>query len=439
MPKPNEPRMVPAEALERIEGWSRRKPRVALMGEFSSGKSTLLNLLLGEDLLPTRITASGLPPVWLSHGAPRAAWRDREGVEYALDIGDLAGVPSSARYVRLFAPAPILESCDLLDTPGISDPNLEGEPWRFAAGQANAVLWCTPATQAWRETERSAWLSLPERLRARSLLVVTRADKLASLGDRDKVARRLSRETAGLFAGLVFLAGPDAESGRQLLDSTGDSGAWTQSGAAELLDRLDEVLAAIRAERARLLARYRLSGAAFHCLAVATVPALPGALPAEAAPEPIHRRDVEHLAERPSADQNQAPPTQVSTGWTELRSAHNSHAEPADVVRPTQPRDVQSLAGQESEMPWPDDEEAPMTEDEQDRALEALILAANTPGTDARALTTEDDEALHALLRAANVPEDEAPRGRSPGPAEQPLQPREDKDQAWQHRWIRVG
>ena len=35
-----------------------RVPRIALMGEFSAGKSTLLNLLIERDLIPTRATAT---------------------------------------------------------------------------------------------------------------------------------------------------------------------------------------------------------------------------------------------------------------------------------------------------------------------------------------------------------------------------------------------
>nr|WP_300975939.1 dynamin family protein [Yoonia sp.] len=45
-----------------------RKPRIALMGEFSAGKSTLSNLLLGARPLPEKVTATRLAPVWMSYG-----------------------------------------------------------------------------------------------------------------------------------------------------------------------------------------------------------------------------------------------------------------------------------------------------------------------------------------------------------------------------------
>ena len=56
-------RIVSADQMERLAQWSMRKPVIALMGEFSAGKSTLLNLLVGRNILPTQVTATRMPPV----------------------------------------------------------------------------------------------------------------------------------------------------------------------------------------------------------------------------------------------------------------------------------------------------------------------------------------------------------------------------------------
>ncbi len=327
MPKTLRARPASEPALRRLARWSARKPRIALMGEFSSGKSTLLNLLIGEDFLPTRVTATELPPVWFSHGAPRAYWVDRQDRRHPLDFGAWGGIPRSARYIRIFAPAAYLERCDILDTPGISDPNLEDESWRFPVGQADFVLWCTPATQAWRETERSTWASLPERLRAQSLLVVTRADKI-DLVDRDKVARRLARESAGLFQGLLFLSSVDALKGRADLEETGDATLWQQSGAVELVARIDAGLAAVCAAR-----RDRLQ---LHHGGPATVP-LEEPAPLRLVPEPVRPRRVElpeRRTERPEAAPD--PLDEIRAGWRALRAAEPL-PESAPVLRLTDP------------------------------------------------------------------------------------------------------
>jgi GTPase Era involved in 16S rRNA processing len=41
---------------------------VAILGEFSSGKSTLANVLLGRVSSPVRVTATQVPPIWYTHG-----------------------------------------------------------------------------------------------------------------------------------------------------------------------------------------------------------------------------------------------------------------------------------------------------------------------------------------------------------------------------------
>ena len=76
-----------------------RKPRVALMGEFSAGKSTLTNMLLGESPVPTRVTATRLPPVWISYGEPCAVCVGLDGSETEIDIADIDQRHHAARPV----------------------------------------------------------------------------------------------------------------------------------------------------------------------------------------------------------------------------------------------------------------------------------------------------------------------------------------------------
>jgi hypothetical protein len=278
-------RVVSMRTYNRLKAWAERRPIVALMGEFSAGKSTLMNFLIEEDLLPTRATATELPPVWLSHGERSAHWVDAGGGVHPLDLAEIRKVPIDARFIRIHAAAEILEHCDIIDTPGISDPNLAVDSWRHVAGQSNMVLWCSSATQAWRETERSAWLSLPERLRRNSLLVVTRADKLLTESDRQKVSRRLARETGGLFAGHVFVATHDAVQAKAELAQGIDSRLWIESGAEALLDALAERFEAIYEERLALLRRYEIEGQA------------PGAVQARRATE-IRAEQSERIAQQ---------------------------------------------------------------------------------------------------------------------------------------------
>lgn len=177
-----------------------RRARVVILGEFSAGKSTLINLFTGGENLRTQVTATQMPPVWISHGTGDPVRVDLAGNEHPVDPRDPESISvTDTLYVRTFMQAPLLEVFDLIDTPGNSDPNIPSVAWERAAELADIAVWCSPSTQAWRQSELSAWREVPESVRERSILLLTRADKLTTDEDRSKVLKRVKNEAGGLF------------------------------------------------------------------------------------------------------------------------------------------------------------------------------------------------------------------------------------------------
>ncbi|MBY6141243.1 hypothetical protein KUV26_17530 [Leisingera daeponensis] len=214
-----------------------RKPRLALMGEFSAGKSTLTNLLVGRQPLPTRVTATRLPPVWISHGAECARLIGPSGSEVPVPLEDLAGAPlETTALIRLTLPAEALELCDLIDMPGISDPNMPASVWQNLLPEVDSVIWCTHATQAWRQSEAAAWEEISARLDAPSTLLITHFDKLMTPRDRDRVLRRVRKETGDRFNAVFPL------SLSQALAAGEDMEAWKTSGADGFIEYLVDLL-----------------------------------------------------------------------------------------------------------------------------------------------------------------------------------------------------
>lgn len=389
----NDARIVTPAQYLRLRQWSQRKPAVALMGEFSAGKSTLLNFLIEEDLLPTRATATELPPVWFSHGKGGSYYVTADGNRVPLPDNDLDQVDQSARFVRLFVEAEILEHCDVIDTPGISDPNLAVETWRIAAGFANMVLWCTSATQAWRQTEYSAWTSLPERLRKHSLLIVTRADKLTTEVDKDKVARRMARETTELFAGTIFMATPNAVLAKAELANGLETPLWDESGAGPLLDNLVSRLEGVYNDKAALFERY--------------------ALPEGASLEDYEGEvstDDNVVPDEAGSDVSDAPPSEPVESEPPVASepvaSEEVKAEPeAEEVLDTSDQDASPVQTEVSEMASPDisetevetkelQESEPVVEPvvSQDEAVEPLVLQGAVPEEEASAISEDVTE-----------------------------------------------
>ncbi|WP_298835763.1 dynamin family protein [uncultured Roseobacter sp.] len=226
---------IPADTL--MPEPTGRKPRVALMGEFSAGKSTLCNILLGRAPLPMRVTATRLPPVLMTYGAPGAAVVDMEGQRTEVSLNALDDVSfDDTRYIHVTMEADTLALCDLIDMPGISDPNMPRNMWETVVGEADHVVWCTHATQAWRQSEAAIWEAIRNRTRYENLLLVTQYDKLRTPRDRDRVLTRIRRETDGLFSEIFPVSLLEA------LNAEEDVGVWATSGVAAFCEHLIEIL-----------------------------------------------------------------------------------------------------------------------------------------------------------------------------------------------------
>lgn len=233
----------PAPGLpERSEGG---KPVLCLMGEFSAGKSTLSNLLIQTAALPVNVTATQLPPVWISKGneAPYRVGLDGRTFDIELEKLEEVSVEDTA-FIRIFHDAELLDHCDLIDMPGISDPNMDADVWQRVITYADAVIWCTHATQAWRQSEAAVWSMLPPELYANSFLLLTRMDKILSERDQMRVVKRVGRETVGLFRELFPISLTRA------LAAKDDAEKWSASGAEDFSNGLQALLAEIGERKA---------------------------------------------------------------------------------------------------------------------------------------------------------------------------------------------
>jgi hypothetical protein len=244
-------RLSPAiRALSRTEALLARPLRVAVVGEFNAGKSSLANLLAGIESLPTAIISNTRFPTLLYYSAEPEIWIvHNSGKRERLD-GDHSLSRQAIFRVEVGLPTPRLRAMQVLDLPGFADPLSGGVASDPAVHNVDVAVWCTVCTQAWKESERVAWEMLPARLGSRGILVATHRDLLADPSDRRKLLARLRHEVGTSFKSIILVSTLEALAvmGK---DRRGLSGAaWIASGADALEGALGALLHNLREQRA---------------------------------------------------------------------------------------------------------------------------------------------------------------------------------------------
>jgi small GTP-binding protein len=138
---------------------------LVVLGEFNHGKSTFVNALLGEALLPVGITPTTATInhiIWGETANARVVLRDggiqqidpTELVNYVTLEGEHT---ASIRYVELAYPAEMLrDRITLVDTPGVNDINeARAEITYSYIPRSDAVIFLLDSTQVLKQSERS--------------------------------------------------------------------------------------------------------------------------------------------------------------------------------------------------------------------------------------------------------------------------------------------
>ena len=157
------------------------KPKVAIVGRSDTGKSTLINALLGAEKMPTAWTPTTSIAVYLKHISDRPdfieedawvfsnsngnenMWNERNlydeeycrswkiasgGVEILRSFGTRQGenYDKEAGSAVIFLDAPILKTCDIVDLPGFGTETESDDNITFSAAQkADVIIYLSQA------------------------------------------------------------------------------------------------------------------------------------------------------------------------------------------------------------------------------------------------------------------------------------------------------
>ncbi|MEG4090286.1 dynamin family protein [Microcoleus sp. Pol12B4] len=210
---------LPEEVTKISRKLESQRFRVAVVGEFSKGKSTLLNALLGEEIQPVRdIPCSGTVTV-LTYGLQQRVickytdgreeeispeqYKDKASISEEAALGSFGEEIVNSEIKEIIFEHPNLELCtngvEIIDTPGLNEQAERTLVTEQVLKTTDAVIFLTHAQNLLTEKERELLLYLKQKLNpdrddeaARNIFILVNfADLLRREGSRKQARERV--------------------------------------------------------------------------------------------------------------------------------------------------------------------------------------------------------------------------------------------------------
>ncbi len=129
-------------------------PKVAVVGEFSSGKSTLINSFLGSELLPAKFEPTTKFNTKIEYAEEERIVVDGEDKKVQQEV--LANIDQiQTNEINIYLNNPLLKKLSFIDTPGTNDPSSFTDEIVFSLiGEVDIVLFVISSINALKETEK---------------------------------------------------------------------------------------------------------------------------------------------------------------------------------------------------------------------------------------------------------------------------------------------
>lgn len=234
---------------------------LAVLGQVKRGKSTLLNALLGEDLLPSSVVPLTALPTFIRFGEQRllrvryndsrpdtvlkgeqTKWLNTQLMAFVTEDANPKNVKGVLQ-VEITHPAAILRDVVLIDTPGIGSTYRHNtEATMNFLPQCDAALFVISADPPITEVEVAFLKEIRNRI-GQLFFVLNKVDYLTDTEREMALAfyRTVLARDAGIDPATRIFA-TSARKGLQAKES-GDTPQWEKSGLAEVFDHLIAFLA----------------------------------------------------------------------------------------------------------------------------------------------------------------------------------------------------
>ncbi|MEY8337144.1 dynamin family protein [Lachnospiraceae bacterium 62-35] len=177
-----------------------RRFRVAVVGEFKRGKSSFVNALLGQVVLPVDASPTTATINRITYGSvPKAYLRYKDGLEQKVEIGELAAYVTkltgeAAENAALIEEAVVeypsifcQNYVDLIDTPGMNDDDSMNQVTVSKLEQIDLAIVAISANLPFSDTENNFVVQLLENPEICQIIVVITYIDMVRERDRERI------------------------------------------------------------------------------------------------------------------------------------------------------------------------------------------------------------------------------------------------------------
>ena len=184
---------LPSIQLKQILNKQMRKAKypieVAIVGQFSSGKSTFLNALLSKNILPTGITPVTSKVNFLNYGSDYqlkityySGAQEYHPIEYIATFTDQRKEKlDDVKYLTVYAPLDILKDISFVDTPGLnSQSQTDTQTTINILKDVGGIIWLSLMDNAGKLSEQEVLEEYMQNFKTKSLCVLNQKDKFSN-------------------------------------------------------------------------------------------------------------------------------------------------------------------------------------------------------------------------------------------------------------------
>jgi len=162
---------------------------IAIVGQFSSGKSTFLNALLSKEILPMGITPVTSKVTYINYAEEyKLKITYKSGAEKYLPIDEIAkftdqreNLIKNIKFLTIYAPIELLKEISFVDTPGLNSRSLsDTEETLKALNDVGGIIWLSLIDNAGKLSEEEMLEKYMKNFKDKSLCILNQKDKFTA-------------------------------------------------------------------------------------------------------------------------------------------------------------------------------------------------------------------------------------------------------------------